>query len=67
MSLSSMLTFLADLKIVGTPLANRGEHGGQLGLGCETKLLALMNTDLLMLVPLEASNCDVRNLFRDRE
>ena len=61
-----MPTFLAGLKIVGTPLANREEHG-QLGLGCETKLLALMNTDLLMLEPLEASNCDVRNLLRDRD
>ena len=67
MSLSSMLAFLADFKIVGTPLANCEEHVGQMGLGCETKLLALMNTDLLMLVPLEASNCDVRNLLRNRE
>jgi len=65
MSLSSMLTFLADFEIVGTPLANREEHG-QLDLGCETNLLALMNSDLLMLVPLEASNCDVRNLLRPR-
>jgi hypothetical protein len=62
-----MLTFLVDSKIVGDPLANRKEHWRQLRSACETKLLALMNSDLLMLVPLEASNCDVQNLLRGRE
>ena len=66
MSLSSMLTFLGDFKIAGFPLPNRREHWRQLRSACETKLLALMNSDLLMLVPLEESNCDVRNLLRGR-
>ena len=66
MSLSSMLTFLGDSKIAGIPLANRREHWRQSRSACETKLLALINSDLLMLVPLEASNCDVRNLLRGR-
>ena len=67
MSLSSMLTLLGDSKIAEIPLANRREHWRQSRSACETKLLALMNSDLLMLVPLEASNCDVRNLLRGRE
>ena len=58
-----MLTFLGDSEIV-IPLANRKEHWRQLRSACETKLLALMNSDPLMLAPLEASNCDVRNLLR---
>jgi hypothetical protein len=62
-----MLTFLGDSKIAGIPLANRKEHWRQLRSACETKLLALMNSDLLIVVPLEASNCDVRNLPRGRE
>jgi hypothetical protein len=67
MSLLSMLSFLEDTGIAGIRLANRKEHWRQLRSACETKLLALMNSDLLMLVPLEASNCDVRNLLRGRE
>jgi len=67
MSLSSMLTSLEDSEIAGIPLANRKKHWRQLGSACETKLLAVMNSDLLMLVPLEASNSDVRNLLRGRE
>ena len=63
MSLSAML-FLGDSKI---PLATRKEHWRQLRSACETKLLALMNSDFLMLVPLEASNCNVQNLLRARE
>jgi len=66
MSLSAML-FLGDSKITGIPLATRKEHWRQLRSACETKLLALMNSDFLMLVPLEASNCDVQNLLRARE
>ena len=67
MSLSSVLSFLGDSENAGIPLAKRQEHWRQLRSACETKLLALMNSDLLMLVPLEASNCDVRNLPRGRE
>ena len=67
MSLSSVLSFLGDSEIAGFPLANSKEHWRQLRSACDTKLLALMNSDLLMLVPLEASNCDVRNLLRGRE
>ena len=65
MSLSPMLTFLGDSEIAGFPLANLKEHWRHLRSACETKLLALMNNDLLMLMPLEASNCDVRNDRRD--
>jgi hypothetical protein len=67
MALSCVLLFLGDSKITGSPLANCKEHRRQLCSAYETKLLALMNSDLLMLVPLEASNCDVRNLLRGRE
>jgi len=62
-----MLSFLGDSEVAGIPLANRREHWRQLRSACETKLLAVMNNDLLMLVPLEASNCDVQNLLRGRE
>ena len=67
MSWSFMLSFLGDSKIAGIPLANLKEHWRQFRSACETKLLALMNSDLLMLVPLEAPNCDVQNLLRGHE